>query len=222
MSPQLEPAMPTSFSRIALGALLVTGAAVIPLVWSRTQPQLAVRLTTPFQDHVLPDTLRVKPVGRPSAPVTMVVFTNYTCEACRQLFDSILPFVREGRVKVYWRQHPRKENGFSTQASLLSICARMEQAYDEYSEVLYRNPNAVIPFQRGNASVLDRMPRTSEVRDCLVRKAAESELLDDNADGIRLNVVGTPTIFLGGVRQDGYSPKLTRTLRQLARHAASQ
>jgi protein-disulfide isomerase len=76
-----------------------------------------------------------KESGSPTAPVTVEIYTDYQCPACRDLYMNTLPslnvdFVATGKVHLLHRDYPLPQHQFSKLATRYANAAGMIGKYD--------------------------------------------------------------------------------------------
>jgi protein-disulfide isomerase len=140
--------------------------------------------------------------GKATAPVTVVMFSDFQCPACAGVHPILKKVLSEyaDKVRFVVRDFPLTnihENAFS--AALAANAAHRQGKFFEYAEILYKNQN--------------RLDRES-----LIRYAAElglnakqfeldlsgaqiaDEIRKDRADGEKYGVSSTPTVYVNGVK----------------------
>ena len=151
----------------------------------RAQPQRKQR--APFK----PTDISIKGapfLGKATAKVTMVEFTDYQCPFCRRHFTKVQPeiqkqYVDTGKVKYVMRQfplvriHPR-----ATKASEAALCAGDQGKYWE----VHRRAHA-------EAEELD----LAQFGRCLTDGKYNEQVKADMSEGSKVGVQGTPSFFFG-------------------------
>jgi protein-disulfide isomerase len=140
--------------------------------------------------------------GAATAPVTIVMFTDFQCPACAAT-HPVLEKVIAGygnKVRFVVRDFPlvniHKDAFLAAQAA---NAARAQGKFFEYAEVLYRNQAALDAGSlKKYAADLGLNARQFEL-DLQSGKYAD-EVRRDMADGAAYGITGTPAIFVNGVR----------------------
>jgi len=144
-------------------------------------------------------------IGAADAPVTMVVFSSFTCPACTMLAlgaeqQIIADYVRTGKVRIVHRIIAG--GGESEMAAEAAECAGAQGRYFEYYQTLFQNwasPNPVV-FSHENlkefaASIgLD----ADALGACLESREYALHLRDEREAAGALGVEYTPTVFING------------------------
>lgn len=154
------------------------------------------------EDHVL---------GDPNAPVTVVEYGDFACQACATFFAQTLPRIRaeyidNGRVRWVFRHFPL--TGLHPNAEVAAEaaeCAAQQGQFWAYHDVLYENHDAL------DAASLEEYAGVlgldeSAFAACLASDAQLSRVRADAAGGAALGVSGTPTFFIGSRRLVGAAP----------------
>jgi protein-disulfide isomerase len=76
-----------------------------------------------------------KESGSPTAPITIEIYTDYECPACRNLYMTVLPslnadFVATGKVHLLHRDYPLPQHQFSKLATRYANAAGTIGKYD--------------------------------------------------------------------------------------------
>jgi protein-disulfide isomerase len=144
-------------------------------------------------------------MGSRSAPVTLVIFSDFQCPACRALAGSL----REVRAKhpndlaVVFRHFPLPKHPLAVPAVHASECAAEQGRFEQFHDAVFERQDSV-----GVISWRD-LAAASGVRDlaafdrCLSRGGELPALSRDTAAGNRLGVRGTPTLLINGKRLYG-------------------
>ena len=140
--------------------------------------------------------------GKPSAPVTVVMFTDFQCPACAGVHPVLQKVLAEygDKIRFVVRDFPLTnihENAF--RAALAANAAHAQGKFFEYTEVLYKNQNAL------DAASLKKYAREAGLNQKqfdldLGNEKFAAEVRQDIADGKIYGITGTPTIFVNGVK----------------------
>jgi len=140
--------------------------------------------------------------GSVSAPVTVVMFTDFQCPACSATHPVLRQTLAEygDKIRFVIRDFPLEnihENAFT--AALAANAARAQGKFLEYVEVLYRNQHALDKASlSGYAADLGLNAKQFELDFTDAKNRAE--VMKDQADGRTYGIGGTPTIFVNGVK----------------------
>lgn len=140
--------------------------------------------------------------GKISAPVTVVMFTDFQCPACSATHPVLKRVLAEyaGKIRFVVRDFPLvtiHENAF--QSAIAAGAANAQGKFYEYSEVLYKNQT-----QLDTASLkryaADLGLNLKQFDADLANPKIADEVRKDIEDGKRYGINGTPTIFVNGVK----------------------
>ena len=140
--------------------------------------------------------------GPATAPVTVVMFSDFQCPACSRTHPVLKSVVSEfgGKVRLVVRDYPLDtihENALT--AAMAANAAAAQGKYFEFIDLLYRNQTALDTASlKRYAADLGLNAKQFELDLSLERSAAE--IRKDIADGDAYGVSGTPSIFVNGVK----------------------
>jgi len=144
-------------------------------------------------------------LGNPSAPITIVEFTDYQCTFCKKYYSDNFELIKKdyvetGKVKYVVRDFPLDEHPQAMLAAGAAECAGEQGKYWEMHDRLfigqeewsYQN-GALGTFKSYAASLkLD----TATFDKCLDTGKYDTEIAKDIVDGETYTVKSTPTIFI--------------------------
>jgi protein-disulfide isomerase/uncharacterized membrane protein len=148
--------------------------------------------------------------GPAKAPVVVVEYSDFMCPYCRQLGLALSQFVPQagGRVAVYFKNFPLDKtcndklpgstHPGSCNLALGAICARYQGKFDAYHDRVFqaefRDPTPADVVKAAGEAGLN----AAAMQGCLEDPKAKSELAADVAEGNRLGVNSTPTVYING------------------------
>jgi protein-disulfide isomerase len=152
---------------------------------------------------------RSRVLGRDSAPIKMLVVSDYQCATCRAWFQQTLPVIRSeyietGRARLTWVHYPLREHPAAVRAASAALCAGVQQKFWEATTRLFaaqtvwgqtRQPNAIIDS-------LVSVPGTEafSLRNCIDSQRMMRQVRAD-IDWADTNRVGTPPLIVIGARR---------------------
>ncbi len=151
--------------------------------------------------------------GKTTAPVTIVMFTDFQCSACSATYPVLKQAIAEyaDKIRFVERDFPLitiHENAF--QAALAAGAANAQGKFFEYTEVLYKNQNALDKDSlKKYAADLGLNVKQFEL-DLASPKIAD-EVRKDMEDGKTYGISGTPTIYVNGVKVRNLSAEAFRS-----------
>jgi protein-disulfide isomerase len=157
-------------------------------------------------------------IGPASAPVTIIMFSDFQCSACAATHPMLKQVIAEfeGKVKLVVRDFPLEAihgNGFD--AARAAGAAHAQGKFFEYIEILYKKQDAL------DAASLKKYAaeiglNAGQFAIDFNSETAAAEVRKDMADGEALGIHGTPTIFINGRRVRNISPESIRAMIQSA------
>lgn len=164
--------------------------------------------------------------GSPSAPVTIVEFSDYQCPFCRKFWTETLPSIKSqyidtGKIKLIFRDFPLASLHPMAQSSgEAAECVRElggDNAYFEYHDKMFEEQN-ILDSGSPNGSVTRTVTYTSsdlkqwasdlgyDIGTCLDSGKMANEVKNDLKDGQNYGVQGTPAFFINGKFVSGAQP----------------
>jgi protein-disulfide isomerase/uncharacterized membrane protein len=149
--------------------------------------------------------------GPADAPVKVVEFSDFLCPFCRNLALGLNQFAGQAgdRMVIYFKNFPLDKtcnpalpgstHPGSCRLALGAICAQYQGKFEAYHNRVFttqglRNPQASDVVRLAGEAGLN----AAAMRGCLEDPQAEAELAAQIAEGNRLGVRATPTVFING------------------------
>lgn len=150
--------------------------------------------------------------GDRSAPVTVVVFTDFQCPSCAAMHPVIDESLKAygNRVRLVVRDFPLAMHAQARKAAEAAGAANAQGKFFEYIAVLFKNQSAL------DVASLKKYATDLGLDRARFDAALDSgqyavEVSSDVADGEAYGVDATPTIFINGVRLLNLTPEGIRT-----------
>jgi protein-disulfide isomerase len=187
---------------IIAAALLITALLIAPSIRNRLTPVGNVIPITP-QARPMADGLAV---GDANAPVTIQVFEDFQCPACKNFTETVEPsivqnYVATGKVYYIFRQHPFIGNE-SSRAANASMCANEQGRFWDYHDMLFTNWNGenqgAFTDKRLVAFAEQLNLDMNEFNSCFQSNKYQDAINQDLAKGQEYGVTSTPSIFVNG------------------------
>ncbi len=154
-------------------------------------------------------------LGKDNAKVTIVEFADFRCPFCEKFFTDaesqiIKDYVNTGKAKFYFR-HFAFLGDASVVAANASECANDQGKFWEYHDYLYKNQPPESDTSMYNTDTLTQTAVSlgldgNSFRSCLDSKKYAGKVTQDQTDGQKAGVSGTPTIFINGLSVVGAQP----------------
>jgi protein-disulfide isomerase len=175
------------------------------------------------QDLMSKIDVKGRPVkGNPNAKVTIVNYDDFQCPFCSRmhstLFDNVFKDYSD-RVRVIYKDYPLVEiHPWAMHAAIVGNCLGEQdsQAYWDFADYIHSNQKTVAGKSRTEAFAnLDSTAKDqaqkhkldeSKLQAC-VQKQDESAVRASMAEGDKLGVDSTPTLFINGERFTGVVPE---------------
>ncbi|CAN5269984.1 hypothetical protein BH20ACI1_BH20ACI1_20930 [soil metagenome] len=140
--------------------------------------------------------------GRQTAPVTVVMFTDFQCPACSAVHPVLKRVLAEygDKIRFVVRDFPLvniHENAF--RAALAANAANAQGKFFEYTDILYKNQNALGKDSLEKYAAELGLNQKQFDLDLTSEKFA-ADIRKDMTDGKTYGITGTPTIYVNGVR----------------------
>lgn len=140
-----------------------------------------------------------------SAPVRLVVFSDYECPACRMLSSQIDSILHKypNKLSVYYRNFPLPYHKSARPAAFAAECAALQGQFRSANKLLFANVDSIGTRPWGRFAALAGVADTANFIRCIKDSLPAKIVSRDEADGKRLNVKVTPTFLLDNVRVYG-------------------
>jgi protein-disulfide isomerase len=199
-------ATPTFFinGRRLLGAqtLATLDATVEEILTGR--PPVSTTATVPL-DSI--DIVSASVRGNPSAPITIVEFSDLQCPFCSRanpVLDQVLKKYGD-KVRLAFKHYPLDIHPNAPLAHRAALAAGEQGKFWEMHDALFANQSKAT--QAGIAEIARQLGMDPErLQRDMLNPALDARIQKDKADGDRLGVDGTPTFFINGVRLVGARP----------------
>jgi protein-disulfide isomerase len=147
-------------------------------------------------------------MGRDNAPLTLVEFSDYQCPFCRRFHEQTLSrlktqYIDTGKVRYVFRDFPLDSiHPQARKASEAAHCAADQDKYWEAHDVFFENQQQLQPENlKSYAAKLGL--KTEAFNDCLDKEKYKRRVQENQNDGEKAGVRGTPAFFLGKSSKDG-------------------
>jgi protein-disulfide isomerase len=140
-----------------------------------------------------------QPMGGQSAPITLVLFSDFQCQYCRKMDETLRELRRRypGKVSVLFRHYPLPFHPEAIPAAIAAECAGDQNKFDRFAEIAFTNQDSIgiLSWRElaGRAGVVD-LPRFEKCRES---GQVNGRIKRDGELGSRLRIRGTPALVLG-------------------------
>jgi protein-disulfide isomerase len=167
-------------------------------------------------------------MGAAGAPVTIVEFSDFECPFCKRMTDvlekEVLP-KEAGRVRLVFRNFPLSMHPWAKQAAEIAECAALQkpEAFWAMHDYFFENQGSLTPAnvqQQLTAFAATRKDlNQTQFAACVDHELGLGPVMQDQKLGDRLGIHGTPSLFVNGVRFDGFrsAEEMMQIVEQAAR-----
>jgi len=144
-----------------------------------------------------------KTFGNPSAPVTIVLFSDFQCPACGALHRQIMPslmrdYVVPGRAYLVYKEFPLMMHAHAREAATYAVAAARVGKYEQVADALFQNQQSWGADGKVFETVATALtPAEQKKVQTLVKDPGVlGEVAQDVEEGMEANVNQTPTMVL--------------------------
>lgn len=150
-------------------------------------------------------------MGDPKAPVTIVEYSDFECPVCRNLHDALRNILPNypGKVQVIFKDFPLEQiHPWARTAAIAGRCAYQQkpEAFWKVYDLIYDNQE-IISAANAWGKMVDYASQAGLDADvfksCMASPEAGAAVNASHANGEKLEVNSTPTLFVNGRRMVG-------------------
>jgi protein-disulfide isomerase len=177
-------------------------------LWQKYNVKILLKEPTVFVHKVSTDDDPAQ--GSATAPVTVVMFSDFQCPACAATHPVLKKVMAEypaGKIRFVVRDFPLKQlHKEAFQAAQAANAAHAQGKFFEYIELLYGNQDSLDTdnLKKFAAQIGLNLPKFEAD---LKSGKFNAEIEKDISDGENYDVHSTPTIFINGVKLRSLSAK---------------
>ena len=140
------------------------------------------------------------PLGEPTAPVSIVEFSDYTCPYCQIFRPQLEKFVedRPGRVKLFYKPFPIESHQNALVAAQAGEWGREKGIFWPLQEKIFGHPQASPLEMSGWAKDLGQ--DGADLEEALASERLLPKVRASQAEARAAGLRSTPTVFLNGRR----------------------
>lgn len=138
-------------------------------------------------------------VGTPSAPIRIVVFTDFECPYCLES-ERTLARIREkygNRLALFYLNFPLPNHPSARPAAIAAMCAGAQGPYLPYHDLLFAHQQNLAHADYAAWAASSGLNR-AKFEACVASGDMDRRVDDDIREGIAAGVNGTPTFFVNG------------------------
>lgn len=207
-----------------VGVIVVLLVAIVAVAISSSQKGKGGNADGPLVNPSSATASGTLPVGKETAPVTMTIYLDYMCPACKQFEqnnkDSLTKLIEDGTLRV--ELHPlnfldqvSQGTRYSTRAAnaVATVADKAPDKVWEFNSALYAHQpaeNTEGLTDKFITEIADGVGVPKAVYDTFVQGTFEPWAKASNEAANKAGVTGTPTIKINGEKFDGnvYDPNV--------------
>jgi protein-disulfide isomerase len=141
--------------------------------------------------------------GDPGAPITIVEFSDFQCPHCKHAQPALEQLLHEyAQVKLYFKHYPiTRAHPYAQNAAQSAVAAGKQGKFWQFHDKVFKGDQ-----EKESPADLERIARELKLDIPRWKKDTEAALdkvNHDRADGEKLNVDSTPTLFINGRKFHG-------------------
>ena len=151
--------------------------------------------------------LQGEPVlGNPSAPLTIVEFSDFECSYCRRFHEKVMPqlkrnYIDTGLVRFVHKDLPLPFHPHALPAAAAARCAGEQSRYWKMYAALFDQQNCL--SCKGVLSIAaDEDLNTTSLEACMEREATVAVINSNRSEASLHNISATPTFVIGPTQSD--------------------
>lgn len=155
-------------------------------------------------------------LGADDAPITMVEYASWTCPACLQFHNDVIPllktdYIEAGHVRFVFREFPTAPTNVSVAGFALARCAGEDRYYDVIDDLFAAQSN-ILNMARSGGDIEGAMRTLAssygitggDFDACLSNQDVTYAIGESVMKGDSQGVNSTPTVFINGEKLQGY------------------
>ena len=152
--------------------------------------------------------LQGEPVlGDPSAPLTIVVFSDFECSYCRRFHKQVMPqlkrdYIDTGLVRFVHKDLPLPFHPHALPAARAARCAGEQNRYWELYYSLFDKQNC-LGCKGVLAIAAEAGLNTSKLQACMRQESTLALINANRSEASLHNISATPTFVIGPTQSDG-------------------
>lgn len=212
---------PWFFSTILLAGIIIgyiTGVLAPSGFGDLWKPKYALTLPTADRYEGLAQSVNMAgdyQLGSPTAPVAITEYSDFQCPFCARFFETAMSeiktnYIKTGKAVLTYRDFPLEFHAGAKLAAEAAKCAGEQGAFWRYHDALFLNQN----FWGDNKEIRDIFIdlakqlgiKKNQFTACLDEHKTLAAVEAGSAEGMKLGVSGTPTVFVNDEQIVGAQP----------------
>jgi protein-disulfide isomerase len=136
--------------------------------------------------------------GAADAPVTMVEFSDFECGYCKKTAPVLDKVVKDsGKVKLFYKHFPLSIHAHARVAAQAAVAAQKQGKFWAMHDKMFANQSSLAESDLLTYAA-DLGLDAAKFKEDLNSEAIKAIVSKDRAEGEKLDVKGTPTIYING------------------------
>jgi protein-disulfide isomerase len=190
---------------LAMCALIVTGI-VVKREFSQPRPEpLKPVFVKDWQKYAASD----ERVGSSTAPVKVIVFSDFECPFCRQLASNLDELIQKNpaEIEVIHRNFPLVSvHPFARAAAIAGECATAQGRFEDFYHFMFAHQDSLGSLGWSEIATRAGVQDTTRFRTCMADSMGNPRLHADSLAAAALDERGTPMIIVNGWKVEGSPP----------------
>src|SRR3989338_1815036 len=147
-------------------------------------------------------------IGNPDAPITILAFIDFECPYCQKAYPIFEEILAEygSAIRVIFKHFPIESiHPHAMDAAIAAACAQDQNAFWEFYRRLFDEKQ--LAKENLLSYAIDLNLNLPLFQQCFTARTHESAILKDMADGVHLDVPGTPTYIVNNQKVVGVPSK---------------
>ena len=166
-------------------------------------------------------------LGSDDASITIVEYASWTCPACLQFHNDVVPmlksdYVETGQVKFVFREFPTPPANLSAAGFAIARCAGEDSYYNVIDDLFSAQTN-VLNLARSGGDVEGALRQIASsygitgdaFGECLANRDVIYAINDSIDKGESQGVNSTPTVFINGEKLQGFEWRSAEGMKAL-------
>ncbi len=166
-------------------------------------------------------------LGSDDAPITVVEYASWTCPACLQFHNDVIPmlkadYVETGKVKFVFREFPTPPANVAVAGFALARCAGEDQYYNVIDDLFLAQTN-ILNLARSGGDIEGALRNLASsygiegdgFNECLANQDVTYAISESVMKGDSQGVNSTPTVFVDGEKLQGYEWRTAEGMKAL-------
>ncbi len=154
------------------------------------------------------DDLKGRPsIGPDNAPITIVEFSDFHCPFCKRVGPTLEQVMKnyKGKVRRVWRHYPLPMHAGADRTHQASECAHEQGKFWQYHDKIFETQG---PKHDQLLTEISKQVGLDQKKfeKCLSQGKYKNLIQQEIAEGSKVGVRGTPTLFVNGQRLPGAVP----------------